>query len=99
MPKRVLLVTRDLMFRAKLQAVVVAAAAEVAADETSCDIAVIEVEARDWEARIRTLVARGTPVLAFGSHVRADQLRVARDAGAEAVPNSQVEQTLRALLA
>jgi len=48
--------------------------------------------------RIRGWIAGGTPVLAYGSHVRADLLRVARDAGAEAVPNSEVEHRLRALL-
>jgi hypothetical protein len=44
-------------------------------------------------------VAGGTPVLAYGSHVRADLLRTARDAGATAVPNSEVERRLVALLA
>ena len=48
--------------------------------------------------RIATLVARGTPVLAYGSHVRADLLRAAREAGARAVPNSEVEERLRELL-
>jgi hypothetical protein len=37
-------------------------------------------------------------VLAFGSHVDAAALRAARDAGAHAVPNSQLETELRALL-
>jgi len=43
-------------------------------------------------------VRRSVPVLAFGSHVRAEALRAAREAGATAVPNSQVEARLRELL-
>jgi len=91
---RVLLATRDLFFRSKLGAVVQAAGGEVTRDEGACDLAVIELGASDAERRIRALVARGTPVLAFGSHVKADALRAAREAGATAVPNSQVEQVL-----
>jgi hypothetical protein len=49
----------------------------------------------DVEQRIRALVSRGIPVLAFGSHVKAEDLRAAREAGATAVPNSQVEGALR----
>jgi len=37
-------------------------------------------------------------VLAFGSHVDAAALRAARDLGARAVPNSEIENALRALL-
>jgi hypothetical protein len=37
-------------------------------------------------------------VLAFGSHVNAGLLRRARELGAEAVPNSQVEVRLAELL-
>ena len=37
----------------------------------------------------------GVDVLAFGPHVRAELLRAAREAGATAVPNSQVEDALR----
>ena len=48
--------------------------------------------------RIGDLVRRSVPVLAFGSHVRAEALRAAREAGATAVPNSQVEARLRELL-
>lgn len=98
MVKRVLVVARDLVFKSKLRAVVTAAGAEVVTDETQCDLAVVEIEAPQWEARIRGLAARDIPVLAFGSHVHADALRQARDAGARAVPNSQVETTLTHLL-
>lgn len=91
---RVLLATRDLIFRSKLGAVVQAAGAEMVRDDTTCDLAVIELVGLDAEPRIRALVARGIPVLAFGPHVNADALRAAREAGATAVPNSEVERAL-----
>jgi hypothetical protein len=90
---KVFLGTRDLFFRSKLGAVVQAAGGELTRDEGTCELAVIELGV-DAEPRIRALVARGIPVLAFGSHVEADALRAAREAGATAVPNSQVEQVL-----
>ncbi len=96
---RVLIATRDLFFRSKLGAVVQAAGGAVTKDDAACDVAVLELGAADAAARIRGLVARGIPVLAFGSHLKADALRAAREAGAEAVPNSQVEDELRQLLA
>jgi hypothetical protein len=99
MARKVLVVARDMVFRSKLRGVITSAAAELASDEASCDLAVVEIEAANWDTRIRKLVARGTPVLAFGSHVRADLLRTAREAGARAVPNSQVESALREMLA
>ena len=98
MPKRVYLATRDLLFRSKLGAVVAAAQAEVARDGTSCDLAVLELGAPDALARIGEFLGKGLPVLAYGSHVRADLLRAARDAGAVAVPNSEVERRLLGLL-
>ena len=98
MAKRVLVVARDLLFRAKLRAVVAAAGGETATDEAACDVAVVEIEVPQWEARIRGLASRGVPVIAFGSHVHAAALRQARDAGARAVPNSQVADALAALL-
>ncbi|HEX9705079.1 MAG TPA: hypothetical protein VGA20_07520 [Gemmatimonadales bacterium] len=97
MAKRVLFLTRDLFFRSKLRAVAEAAGAEVARDEMECDLVVLELGAADG-GRIRALVERGIPVLAFGSHVKPDELRVARDAGAVAVPNSQVAERLAAML-
>lgn len=98
MSKRVLLATRDLVFRSKLGAVVTAAGAATAREAAACDLAVLDVELPDVTTRIRDLVARGVPVLAYGSHVRADLLRAARDAGATAVPNSQVEEQLRRVI-
>ena len=97
MAKRVLLLTADLVFRSKLAGVVAAAGGEVTRDEALCDLAVLELEGAA-AGRVGELVRRGIPVLAFGSHVRADALRAAREAGATAVPNSQVEVRLRELL-
>lgn len=96
MGKRVWLVTGDLVFRAKLRAVVEAAGGELA-DAATADLVVIEVGSRGWEERVVELVGRGVPVLAFGPHVGADLLRAARERGAVAVPNSQVEERLRAM--
>ena len=98
MAKRVLLATRDLLFRSKLGAVVAAADAEVSRDEAACDLAVLELAGAGATERIAELVRRGTPVLAYGSHVQVELLRAAREAGATAVPNSQVEERLRDLL-
>ncbi|MBI4420654.1 MAG: hypothetical protein HY560_07495 [Gemmatimonadetes bacterium] len=98
MGRRVYLAARDLLFRSKLSAVVTAAGAEITRDDAACDLAVIELETPGADDRIRALVGRGIPVLAFGSHVRADLLRRTRELGAEAAPNSQVEARLRELL-
>ncbi len=95
--KRVLLECRDLFFRGKLQAILTASGAE-AVREAPYDVAVIELGRSDAPPRITELVSRGIPVLAFGSHVDAAALRAARDLGARAVPNSEVETALRALL-
>ena len=97
MGKRVLLQCRDLFFRGKLQAILAAAGAEAVREEPY-DLAVIELGKADAPQRITDLVARGVPVLAFGSHVDAAALRAARDLGARAVPNSEIEHSLRALL-
>lgn len=96
--KRVLLATRDLLFRSKLGAVTAEVGAEMSHDEAACDLAVIELGDPEANGKIARLVGRGIPVLAYGSHVRPELLRAARDAGAVAVPNSQVEARLRALL-
>ena len=75
-----------------------AAGAEVSRDEAGCDLAVLELGGPGATDRIGELVRRGIPVLAYGSHVHVELLRAARDAGATAVPNSQVEAQLRDLL-
>src|SRR5439155_5277368 len=67
MAKRVLLVTRDLLFRSKLGGVVAAAGAEVSRDEAACDLAVLELGDPGATDRIGELVRRGIPVLAYGS--------------------------------
>ena len=97
MAKRVLVECRDLFFRGKLQAILTTAGA-TAVREEPYDVAVIELGRGDVPQRISELVARAVPVLAFGSHVDAAALRAARDLGARAVPNSEVETALRALL-
>lgn len=94
MARRVLLETRDLVFRAKLQEVVRAGGGELTADPGACGLVVLELGAPGVEDRIRSFVARGVPVLAYGAHVRADLLRAAREAGATAVPNSEIEARL-----
>ncbi len=92
---KVLLATRDLIFRAKLSAVVREGGGELVKDGEATDLVVLDVEASGAIERILGLVGRGVTVLAFGPHVRAELLRAARDAGATAVPNSQVEDALR----
>lgn len=98
MPKRVFLASKDLLFRAKLVAAVTASRAELTRDDGVCDLAVIELGDAGASDRIRGFVARGVPVVAYGAHVRADLLRAAREAGATAVPNSEVEKRLLELL-
>jgi hypothetical protein len=98
MPKRVFLLTRDLVFRGKLRGVVSAAGGEVTRDPGEADLLVVELDADGWEDRLRDGIARGMPVLAFGSHVNVDLLRAARALGADAVPNSQIEVRLAALV-
>lgn len=99
MARRVFVASKDLLFRSKLRAAVAATGAEVVADAARCDLAVVEIEIPDAMSRIRGFVTSGTPVLAYGSHVRADLLRAARDAGATALPNSEIEHHLRTWLA
>src|SRR5947199_9270282 len=98
MAKRVLLVTRDLLFRSKLGGVVAAAGAEVSPDEAACDLAVLELGAPGATQRIGELVRRGIPVLAYGSHVHVELLRAARGAGDAPVPNSHAEVRFRGLV-
>jgi hypothetical protein len=97
MGKRVLVECRDLFFRGKLQEVVRSGGGEPVREEPF-ELAVIDLARNDAAQRITDLVARGVPVLAFGSHVDAAALRAARDLGARAVPNSEIENALRALL-
>ena len=96
-PKQVFVATRDLVFLMKVRAVIAARGGAITRDDAAATLAVIEIESDSWAQRIAAFVARGVPVLAFGSHVRADLLRQARDLGAEAVPNSEVEARLATL--
>jgi len=93
----VLVECRDLFFRGKLQAILTASGA-AAVREEPYEVAVIELGGADAPQRIADLVTLGVPVLAFGSHVDAAALRAARDLGARAVPNSELETALRALV-
>ena len=97
MSKRVLVETRDLFFRGKIQEIIRACGGEVTRNEPY-ELVVIELGKADSPVRIRGLVERGVAVLAFGSHLNAEQLRDARAAGARAVPNSEIESALRAQL-
>jgi len=90
----VLLATRDLTFRAKLDAVARAAGWRVTR-EVPAQLAVVELDGPRALERVRELVGSGMPVIAFAPHVDAAALRAAREAGAEAVPNSQVEAVVR----
>jgi hypothetical protein len=82
------------MFRAKLEAVVRAAGWRMTRAEPA-HLAVVELDGAAALERVRGLVGAGIPVIAFGPHVEAASLREARQAGAEAVPNSRVEAVLR----
>ena len=97
-PRRICLLTADLLFRSKLGAVVAAAGAAVTRDEAACDLAVVDLADAARAAQVGEFVGRGIAVLAYGSHVRPELLRAARDAGARAVPNSEVAAALSALL-
>jgi hypothetical protein len=92
----VLLVTRDLFFRAKLDALI-ELSGHTAVRSGPARYAVLELGAVTAD-ELRALVADGVRVVAFGSHVGVQELREAREAGAQAVPNSQVEAAVRAML-
>jgi hypothetical protein len=92
--RRALLVTKDLFFRAKLSAALEQSGYTVSLCGTA-PVAVIELGTPNASARIERLIAEGARVVAFGSHLKADELRGAREAGATAVPNSEIERTIR----
>jgi len=94
MTSRVYVLTRDLLFRSKLDAIVARAGATTTRTPTDCGLAVVDLTSPDWESVARNLRARAIPMLAFGSHVDVESLRRARGLGAEAVPNSEVERRL-----
>ncbi|MDH3289540.1 MAG: hypothetical protein OEO20_03055 [Gemmatimonadota bacterium] len=88
---------RDLFFRARIEALVEQLGRHVVRD-TPASFAVVELGSPQQIERIHRLTEAGTRVLAFGSHVDADSLRTAREAGAVAVPNSRLEAALRTFL-
>ncbi len=99
MGSAIYLLTRDLLFRSKLAGIATGAGWKVTRDATTCERAVVELGATGWEDRLRELIGRGVPTVAFGPHVDAELLRRARTMGATVMPNSQVEERLRAMLA
>lgn len=95
--RRVRLVTRDLFFRARVEGQLTALGWEPVRHDAPH--AVIEVTDDPDLETVRAAVATGGRVVAFGSHVRAELLRAAREAGAVAVPNSQLDATLATVFA
>lgn len=91
------IVSRDLFFRAKLEEIARRAGWRVTPSGPAA-LAVVELASDSSLALIEELVSSGTAVLAFGPHVERERLRAARLEGAEAVPNSKVEERLRELL-
>ena len=96
--RRVVLLTTDLFFRARLEGVVRAAGCTVVPGPPA-EVAVVELARADALERVAEYGAAGARVIAFGSHTRADVLRRAGDLGAASVPNSRVEVMLRSVLA
>jgi hypothetical protein len=94
----VLVETRDLFFRTRLEELVRRAGCRPTR-QGPADLAVVELGTDRALERVGTLAATGIPVIAFGAHIEPRVLRTARDLGATAVPNSQVEQAVRAALA
>jgi hypothetical protein len=94
----VLIVTRDLFFRAKLEGAVKAVGAQLVREDAA-DLVVVELKDQDTVARVAQWTSSGVSVIAFASHVQAELLRAARQAGATAVPNSQVENAVGQWLA
>src|SRR2546429_8459235 len=75
MAKRVLLETRDLLFRSKLGAVVAAAGADVSRDEAACDPAVIELGGPGAEGRVGGVAHLGLSKLDHRSSTPPGRLR------------------------
>jgi hypothetical protein len=75
---KVLLVTRELLFRSKLRGVVEGRGGEVTRDGAACELAVIELETPGWEDRIAVFAGCGKPLTGqrVDCHVRYDRRRV-----------------------
>lgn len=89
-----LVLTSDLMFRAKLVELLRGAGYEPVSRGTASH-ALVELSGESDIRRVDGLVKSGTAVVAFGAHVRPSLLQAARAAGAQAVPNSRIEATVR----
>jgi len=95
--RRAAVFAADLFFRAKLEGIV-RAAGWTPVRSAPAEVYVVELGGPGAPALVAQLAGAGGTVLAFGSHVRADDLRRARELGAIAVPNSQVEGALAGIL-
>jgi hypothetical protein len=92
--RRVLLVTKDLVFRGKLGAVAESVGWAVASGGVA-PVVLIELREPTDLKSVERHVAAGARVFAFGSHVEPGLLRDARALGATAVPNSEIATTLQ----
>ena len=114
MARKVLVVTDDVMFWAKIHGLAKAAGIPVAriTDESAMEAAVLEgnlakvfadlgsrsVDLLGWAPRLKAL-APPPRLIAYGSHVDTESLRRAVDAGYdEVMPNSQFHRSLAELL-
>ncbi len=92
-PRRVSLLSRNLMDRSKLEAAFGSAGWAIqppAAGPDALDVLVADLEHPDAMEAISAAVAAGARVVAFGPHVAEDALAAAADAGAESLPRSLV---------
>jgi hypothetical protein len=89
----------DLVFRARLEAVVRSSGATPVPADVSAELVVVELINDDRVQVCADLVSRGARVLAFGPHVEARRLRAARAAGATVVTNAEVHARLGQMLA
>lgn len=96
--RRVALLTSDLFFQARLERVARDSGWTVVRG-LPAEVAVVELGRADALERIAECAAGGIRVIAFGAHVRTEDLRRARELGAASVPNSRVEASLRLALA
>jgi hypothetical protein len=108
--RRLIVAVPDLIFQSRIEAaavarglVVVAAASDQQAEEAIGRGAaglVVDLQAAGFAPRrvIEAARAARVPALAFGRHTDAAALRAAREAGATAVPRSQLAEELAELL-
>ncbi len=92
----VLVKTRDLFFRAKVEDYVRRGGGTPTRSEPY-DAAVIELGSMTAD-EVQQLTAVGTAVLALGPHVEGPSLRELRSAGATSVPNSRLPEAVVELL-